>query len=668
MTARPDLDAQLGEALQAVNQGQIERALAIIDAVLALEPDYPAALDARLQLTVLLDRPAEALAAGRRLADVQPTPAGLFRLGMLEHRAGNTDAAITALDLARSLDPGFGAAHEALGQLLAGRQRFAEACAALLQADRLGALSVAGRLALANAHYGAGDRAAALAAAERVAADDPLQVEAFNTMGVLRFEAGDWPGAIAALDRTLLLQPQHLSARLNLARVLRADGHLDRAIAEYRTVATAQPGLAFVEIELAACLADRGDQPGAIEVYGRVVTADPTAVLAHVGLGDAYAALGRAQEALASFERAIALEPAAIVAYFGAYSAALLLDDEPRALGHLDAVLKRQRVSSYPARRPPERLTVLALCTPGTLVANLPVEYLVDRDHTTLHKYYLPEDPAAADPPLPAYDIAFVAIAEAEAARPALARAKAFLGAQGKPWINDPDRIRLTSRDGMAALLAGCRHALVPAVRPIDRAAIRAAGRPAWATPTADQPLLIRPFGSHAGKQLERVDDAAALDRYLAAVEAERYYVVPFVDYSGPDGYYRKYRIIFVDREPYPFHLAVSRRWMVHFYNSDMNDLAWARAEEEAFLADLGSVFHGPLRDALTDVGQAVDLDYFGIDCAIARDGRLLMFEIETGMIVHTLDRPDLYPYKAVYVPRVFQALDRLIQRKRAGG
>ncbi len=667
MTGRPDLDGQIDEALRAVNEGQVDRALAIVDAVLAQDPDHATALDAKLQLTVLLDRPAEALAAGRRLADVQPTPSGLFRLGLLEHRAGNRDRAINALDLARSLDPAYGAAHEALGQVLAASGRPAEAVAALLQADRLGALSVTGRLNLATAHYALGDRTAALAAAERAAADDPMQVEAFNTIGVLRYEAGDWAGAIAALDRTLVLQPRHLGARLNLARVLRADRQFDRAAAEYRLVTAAQPGLADVETELATCLVDGGDQNGAIAAYRRVLAADPNAVLAHIGLGDAHAALGQASEALASYERAIALEPAAIVAYFGAYTAALLLDDEPRALGHLDAVLKRQRVFTYPARRPPAALTILALCTPGTLVANLPVEYLIDRNSTTLHKYYLPEDPAAAPPRLPPYDIVFMAIAEAESALPALARAKAFLTAQDKPWINDPDRVPLTSRDGMGPLLTDCRHTLVPTVRPIARTEIAGPGRPDWATPGPDRPLLVRPFGSHAGKQLEKVDDIAGLDDYLARVRADRYYVVPFEDYSGPDGYYRKYRIIFVDRVPYPFHLGVSRRWMVHFYNSDMNDLAWARAEEEAFLADLGSVFHGPLADALADIGRAVDLDYFGIDCAIARDGRLLMFEIETGMIVHTLDRPDLYPYKAVYVPRVFQALDRRIQKKRAG-
>jgi hypothetical protein len=133
-----------------------------------------------------------------------------------------------------------------------------------------------------------------------------------------------------------------------------------------------------------------------------------------------------------------------------------------------------------------------------------------------------------------------------------------------------------------------------------------------------------------------------------------------FVDYHNADGYYRKYRIVFVDGVAYPVHLAISPRWMIHYYNAPMADNVWMRDEEHAFMRDLESVFHGLLADGLREIARAIPLDYFGIDCSIAPDGRVLLFEASSAMIVHMRDPIDLYPYKAKYVPRVIAALERL--------
>jgi hypothetical protein len=110
-------------------------------------------------------------------------------------------------------------------------------------------------------------------------------------------------------------------------------------------------------------------------------------------------------------------------------------------------------------------------------------------------------------------------------------------------------------------------------------------------------------------------------------------------------------------------HLAISPNWMIHYYNAPMADHQWMRDEEAGFLADLGSVFHGQLMDALQGLAKAVGLEYFGIDCALGPDGRLLVFEADTAMLVHTTDPVDLYPYKLEYVPRIYRALETLIDR-----
>jgi len=57
------------------------------------------------------------------------------------------------------------------------------------------------------------------------------------------------------------------------------------------------------------------------------------------------------------------------------------------------------------------------------------------------------------------------------------------------------------------------------------------------------------------------------------------------------DGWYRKYRVIFVDGVPYPYHLAISRSWIVHYRTSAMSEATWMRDEERRFLDDPHSVF-----------------------------------------------------------------------------
>ena len=132
---------------------------------------------------------------------------------------------------------------------------------------------------------------------------------------------------------------------------------------------------------------------------------------------------------------------------------------------------------------------------------------------------------------------------------------------------------------------------------------------------------------------------------------------MPFVDYRNDDGFFRKYRVMFVDGKPYACHLAISPRWMIHYYNAAMADHEWMREEEARFIANLDAVFTGRLRDALDEISAAIPLEYFGIDCAIARDDRLLLFEADAAMLVHGTDPPDLYPYKRAGFKRIKSAL-----------
>ena len=309
-----------------------------------------------------------------------------------------------------------------------------------------------------------------------------------------------------------------------------------------------------------------------------------------------------------------------------------VLREPDAALVHLRAAIEDNPLFTRPRRdtRQAER-SILMLSVPGDFQANLPLDRLFD-ETTDLHTLWITdperilEDPAAAIPPgLPTIDCVFIAIAQDDRHERTLQAADALAGAIGRPVINGGGRITGLSRAGVAALLHRLPHAVVPSHHLVAR------GEPA---PIAF-PIIIRPLGSHAGNGLRHLSDAGDLALYYEQNrQFDQFTVAPFIDYRSEDGYWRKYRVIFVDRVPYPLHLAIHDDWAVWYYNAEMQRSEAKLAEERDFLADLSASLPARAILALHELGSRVGLDYFGVDCSVLPDNRLLVFELETGMIV----------------------------------
>ena len=63
----------------------------------------------------------------------------------------------------------------------------------------------------------------------------------------------------------------------------------------------------------------------------------------------------------------------------------------------------------------------------------------------------------------------------------------------------------------------------------------------------------------------------------------------------------------------------------------------------------------------LRAIARRIGLDYFAIDCGVMPDGRLVLFEADIAMIVHAMDPPDLFPYKAPQMRKVFDAFRAML-------
>jgi hypothetical protein len=212
--------------------------------------------------------------------------------------------------------------------------------------------------------------------------------------------------------------------------------------------------------------------------------------------------------------------------------------------------------------------------------------------------------------------------------------------------------VRGTSRDALAATLQGVAGCAVATVRRVGAAVLAQIGD--------GFPLLVRPTDAHGGRGLERVDDAAAMAAYAARVPVASYDAGAFIDYRSADGFYRKYRVMFVDGEPFPYHLALDESWMIHYRSAPMDEHAWMRDEERRFLAQPQKALAG-WNTTLRAIGAAAGLDYFGIDCTVLADSTLLVFEADAAMLVHAFT-PDAE--KQAAVERIRLALLALLERR----
>ena len=146
----------------------------------------------------------------------------------------------------------------------------------------------------------------------------------------------------------------------------------------------------------------------------------------------------------------------------------------------------------------------------------------------------------------------------------------------------------------------------------------------------------------------------------MARHPEKNFYLTEYIDYRSADGFFRKYRFIFVADEILPYHLAIDHQWKVHHRTTDMANQPWIQREEEAFLNDPTSVFRPQHFATLRSIQQAIGLDYFGIDCALDQLGNVVLFEVNASMLVHRQN--ESFAYKTPSVDRIKFALDRMLR------
>ncbi len=437
---------------------------------------------------------------------------------------------------------------------------------------------------------------------------------------------------------------ERLSQALDAAPL---DVALHRQMLEAMRAAGDEAGFAAHQIALAAF-----DMLGA-------GAASQTLALALYNLATVYSLKGHPQEAMRWYGHTLTVHPELAIAHQNLAALLTAEGDHARADRHRDQAYRVQRVYVEPALGVEQRRLLILNAGKGT--GNVPLDTLLPHTTTTRIKYAIDYASETEDTQLPSYDLVFNAIGDPDIAQPLAERMAHFTRGSSRPLLNPPEAVARTHRHDTPRWLAGVPDTLVP---PCIRVDTMPASADALARQLAeagiDYPLLMRPTATHGGDQLALYPSLETLWPALDDLGVPCY-LTAFHDFRSADGCCRKYRIVYVDRKPYPYHLAISPHWVVHYFSAGMLDAPWKIEEERRFLTDPRAALGARALEAIAEIGRRLDLDYGGIDFTVLPDSRVLVFEANATMLVHR-ERPDgPLAHKNPFIDRIAEAFEHML-------
>lgn len=436
-------------------------------------------------------------------------------------------------------------------------------------------------------------------------------------------------------------------------------GQVAEARQAYLDLLARDPGHAGALNNLGTLLLDTGYRSAARTAYTQAVAIHPDDPVGHVNLGNLLLAEGLSDEARSHFERALRSTPGHAEAHRGLSYCLNMAGDEVEARKHRDAAFTGRAIVPLPFRG--ESAGVPALVLVGARGGNIPTRFLLDNRRFAVTVAVA--DYVDPDAPLPPHSIVFNTVGDADLDQEALLAAQKIVARTKAPVVNRPERIVGTGRAETARRLASIQGLRAPQIEtlPLSTATEAELARRGFRLP-----FLLRAPGFHTGRHFHQIERSDQLGSVLATMPGPYVMAIENLDARGADGLWRKYRVMMIDGQLYPLHLAIANQWKVHYFSAAMADHPEHRAEEAAFLANMPKALGGQAMAALEAIVATLGLDYGGIDFGLNAKGEVLLFEANATMVVNPPELDPQWDYRRAPVQRVLDAVRGMLL-ERAG-
>jgi hypothetical protein len=455
-----------------------------------------------------------------------------------------------------------------------------------------------------------------------------------------------------------MAKDKEVALRFERATLLALSGRNLEARSDYLKVLALDPTHKKNLIDLGRVLVATKRLKAAQMVYEEAVKQYPEDIVCRVNLGSVLLEREDPAGARSQYEAALRLDPDFPQAHGGMYYALTRLGEPEAAKVHQCIAFARQNLIANPYRGKSQPVPALLLVS--STGGNTPIEELLDdrvfQTHVVVADFY------DRRTPLPAHQLVVNGIGDVDVAEEALTAAKALLKLTSAPVVNPPAAVLATSRCQNAQRLKNLPGVVTATTAVFQRSVLAGPDGPATLLLQGFAfPLLLRAPGFHMGKHFVRVESAEMLAAAVAELPGTELLAIEYLDACGADGYSRKYRVMMIDGQLYPLHLAVSPHWKIHYFSADMADRADHREEDAKFLADMPGVLGPKAVAALEQIQATLGLDYGGVDFGLSRHGEVLLFEANATMIVLQPDEDARWDYRRPAVECIHAAVHRML-------
>ena len=467
-----------------------------------------------------------------------------------------------------------------------------------------------------------------------------------------------WEQALAAVEARRSGGEATVDLEVERAGLLATLGRHEQARQAYLQILADHPAHFIALNNFGVLLHETHYVTAARTVFGQAVAQHPQQPLGHVNLANLLVVQDELVLAREHYEIALRLDPEHIHAH--QQLSALLHDsgDWPAMREHRRRGFAGEPSRSYPCLGEGTPIALLVLSsTPG---ADIDWRRLVDNRRFAVTTLVAEFHPPGA--PLPAHQLVFNSIGDADLAPNDLQAAAMLLTQTPAPVLNSPTRVLATGRVENAGRLGQLPGVRAPRVRRLERGVLeREDAAACLASAGLGFPLLLRSPGFHTGRHFVRVDEPGALPAAVAALPGPQLLAMDYLDARGADGAARKYRVMMIDGRLYPLHLAISPDWKVHYATAGMHGQSAFQAEEARFLEHMPEVLGARAMAALRAIQQTLALDYGGIDFALDANGNVLLFEANAVMKIVPPDDAAEWDYRRPAIERATSAARRLL-------